>query len=126
MPQRSDRIDVNRMDAACSKRILALGMLAAAALGQSQPAVSLLSQKCLACHNDKTSSSGLSLETRASVLTGGARGRAIVPGKPQESLMVTAVRQSGSLKMPPSGKLSAAEIELIEKWIAEGAPGLTE
>ena len=40
--------------------------------------------------------------------------------------MVAAIRQPGSLKMPPTGKLPDTEIELIEKWIAAGAPGLPE
>src|SRR2546426_362472 len=91
-----------------------------------EPAVALLSQKCLACHNDKTSSSGFSVETRSSVLAGGARGPAVVPGRPRDSLMVAALRQTGSLKMPPTGKLPDAEIEVIEQWIAAGAPGLKE
>src|SRR5436305_10094231 len=114
------------MDAACWKKVLTLGIVAATIVcaQPQQPAVSLLARKCLACHNDKTSSSGLSLESRAAVLTGGARGGAVVPGQPQNSLMVAAIRQSGSLKMPPTGKLSDAEIELIQKWIADGAPGL--
>ena len=99
-------------------------------LGQAgistEPAVALLSQKCLACHNDKQLSSGLSVETRTSVLTGGNRGAAIVPGKPQDSLMVAAIRQSGALKMPPGGKLTDTEIGIIERWIAGGAPGLKQ
>ena len=40
--------------------------------------------------------------------------------------MPAAVRHVGILKMPPSGKLTEAEIALIEKWIAVGAPGLRE
>ena len=109
-------------------RIINLAVLAVAvARGQSaERAVSLLSQKCLACHNEKKASSGLSVETRASMLTGGARGPAVVPGRPQESLVVAALRQTGSLKMPLGGKLSDAEISIIEKWIAAGAPGPEE
>jgi hypothetical protein len=40
--------------------------------------------------------------------------------------MVTAIRQTGALKMPPGGKLTDAEIGIIEKWIAGGAPGLKQ
>ncbi len=106
------------------------GLIAALAFAQTapstEPAVALLSQKCLACHNDKQLSSGLSIETRSSVLAGGNRGAAVVPGKPQDSLIVTAIRQTGALKMPPTGKLTDAEIGVIEQWIAAGAPGLKQ
>ncbi|HTM49539.1 MAG TPA: PSD1 and planctomycete cytochrome C domain-containing protein [Bryobacteraceae bacterium] len=96
-------------------------------LAQPRPdAVALLNHKCLGCHSGKNSSSGLSIENRDGVMTGGARGPAIIPGKPEESLMVAALRQTGSLKMPPDGKLPEAEIQVIEKWIAGGAPGLAE
>ena len=109
-------------------RLLAGGALSASlTLAQpTEPAVALLSQKCLACHNDKKSSSGLSVETRTSALTGGNRGPAVVPGRPQDSLVMAAIRQTGALKMPPTGKLPDSEIDVVEKWIASGAPGLPE
>ena len=40
--------------------------------------------------------------------------------------MVTAIRQTGALKMPPTGRLTDAEIGILEQWIAAGAPGLTQ
>src|SRR5581483_1597686 len=113
-------------DAACRTQLFVLCLLGAAIAMADDPAVSLLQKKCLTCHNDKTSSSGLSMASRSTVLAGGARGPAVVPGRPQDSLMVAALRQSGTLKMPPTGKLPDAEIELIEKWIAAGAPGLPD
>src|SRR5262245_28011097 len=105
------------LDAACPNRLLALFLFAGAICAADEPAVAVVGKKCLACHNDKNSSSGLSFTSRASVLSGGARGSAMVPGQPQESLIVAALRQTGSLKMPPTGKLPDAEVELIEKWI---------
>src|SRR3954453_5133056 len=111
-------------DAAGLIRFLTLGLCAVTFASAEEPAVTLLAKKCVACHNDKTSSSGLALTTRASVLGGGARGPAIKPGNPQDSLIVSALRQTGKLKMPPTGKLPDAEIEIIEKWIAADAPGL--
>src|SRR5688572_4006904 len=81
-----------------------VSLASATAIGQDNPAVRLISQKCLPCHNVKTPSSGLSLEDRESTLMGGNRGAAVVPGKPQGSLLVTAIRQTDSLKMPPTGK----------------------
>ena len=56
------------------------------------------------------------------MLKGGTRGPAMVPGKPAESLLLRAVRQSETLKMPPSGKLKDAEIARIGRWIEMGAP----
>ena len=47
----------------------------------------------------------------------------MVAGKPNESLLIKALRQTDeSLKMPPGKKLSDAEIALLAQWIAQGAP----
>src|ERR1700736_4927297 len=64
----------------------------------------ILKATCKACHNEKTRSSGLSLSSRDSALTGGNRGAAVKAGSPAESLLLQAIEQSGDLKMPPSGK----------------------
>ena len=65
---------------------------------------------------------GLRLDSREALLKGGTRGPAIVPGKPAESLLLRAVRQDGTLRMPPSGKLKDAEIAALAQWIEMGAP----
>ncbi len=66
---------------------------------------------------------GLRLDSRESILHGGGRGAAMVPGKPNESLLVKALQQTdASLKMPPGKKLSDPEIAFIAQWIAMGAP----
>jgi hypothetical protein len=65
---------------------------------------------------------GLRLDSREALLKGGTRGPAIVPGKPAESLLLRAVRQDGTLRMPPSGKLKDAEIAVLAQWIEMGAP----
>jgi len=90
----------------------------------------LLAQQCQGCHSSPTSPmGGLRVDSRESILKGGARGPAIVPGKPTESLLLRAVRQTEALRMPPSGKLKDAEKE-IEKFRAEkvlqAAAGLVE
>ena len=83
----------------------------------------VLVRQCLPCHSSPTSPmGGLRLDSREAMLKGGTRGAAIVPGKPAESLLLRAVRQSESLKMPPSGKLKDAEIAAIAQWIEMGAP----
>ncbi|MCI0700477.1 MAG: PSD1 and planctomycete cytochrome C domain-containing protein [Planctomycetia bacterium] len=82
----------------------------------------VLVEKCLSCHADKEKG-GLRLDTRAGVLKGGERGAVVVPGKPKESRLLTAIRHTDEdLKMPPSGKLPAREIAALEKWIELGVP----
>jgi len=58
---------------------------------------------------------------RDSLLRGGSRGPAIVPGKPDDSVLIKAVRQEGELKMPPGAMLSAEDIATLTEWIARGA-----
>ena len=61
--------------------------------GQS-PAAQLLVQKCLKCHGDRKPKGGLKLTARAHLLRGGDSGPAVVAGKPDQSLLVRAVRGS--------------------------------
>jgi cytochrome c553 len=83
----------------------------------------VLVRQCLPCHSSPTSPmGGLRLDSREAILKGGLRGAAIVPGKPADSLLLRAIRQNESLKMPPSGKLKDAEIAAIAQWIEMGAP----
>ena len=66
--------------------------------------------------------SDLDLRDTAGLLKGGKRGAAVVPGKPEASLLYKAVRREGDLQMPP-GKtpLTAAEITVLRDWINAGA-----
>lgn len=85
----------------------------------------VLVAKCYACHASTlaTPASGLSLDTRAGVLKGGDGGTVIVPGKPAESRLLSAIRYNDAdLQMPPNGKLSDSTIGDFETWIASGAP----
>jgi hypothetical protein len=60
-------------------------------------------------------SGGLSLETPDEILHGGKSGGAIVPGKPNDSLLLTLVAAG---KMPANNaRLSEAEIAAIRTWI---------
>ena len=82
----------------------------------------LLVEHCLKCHGSEKQEGGLSLATRESLAKGGDSGAALVAGKPEESLLVTAVEYLGEPKMPPSGKLPAEKIELLRRWVESGAP----
>ncbi len=82
----------------------------------------LLVDRCLKCHGDQKPKGGLQLTSRAAILKGGDTGPAAVAGKPVQSLLVQAVRQTGDLKMPPKEKLKDREIETLSRWIALGLP----
>ena len=85
----------------------------------------LLKLHCFGCHSHAAEEmeGGLTLDSRSGWTDGGDRGPAIVPGKPQESLVIKAVRRGDSkLQMPPDERLSDAEIELLVEWINRGAP----
>jgi hypothetical protein len=83
----------------------------------------VLVENCYKCHSANTKTKGgLALDSRDSVLRGGDTGPAIVPGKPNESLLLNAIKYDGEPKMPPDGKLPDAVIADIQKWIAMGAP----
>ena len=82
----------------------------------------ILRTHCLGCHNDKLKDGGISFTDRDGLQQGGGRGPAIVPGNPDASILIQAVRQDGALTMPPGGKLSAKDIGMLTKWIKRGAP----
>jgi hypothetical protein len=82
----------------------------------------VLVQHCYECHSAgaKELQANLQLDTQAGVLRGGDSGPAVVPGKPEESLLLNALRQQ-DFKMPPRGKLPDAVIADFETWIRRGA-----
>ena len=81
----------------------------------------VLAERCYACHAS-TAMSGLRLDSREAMLKGGSRGASIVPGDPEKSLLVAAIRQTDEkLKMPMGGKLKDSEIEDLVAWIKAGA-----
>ena len=86
----------------------------------------LLVEHCYDCHSGAKNKGGLSLETKAGWAKGGDSGPAIVPGKPDDSLLIQAVRyMDKDLVMPPEkkgGKLKDAEIAVLEEWVKTGAP----
>ncbi len=82
----------------------------------------LLVEKCWKCHGETTHKGRLKLTTRASLLKGGVSGPAAVPEKPEESLLIDAVRYTEVRRMPPDGKLTARQIEVLERWVKLGLP----
>jgi mono/diheme cytochrome c family protein len=82
----------------------------------------ILNRKCSKCHGEDDARSGLRVDSRESLLCGGHRGPAILPGKPDHSLLIQSVLQTGELKMPRRGKLLPEEVKALADWIKDGAP----
>ncbi len=83
----------------------------------------LLIERCYECHAGSEKNGGLTLDHRTGWLTGGDSGAAIVPSRPDSSLLIAAVRYDNlNLQMPPDGRLAASEIAVLEEWVAMGAP----
>src|SRR3954471_13019244 len=84
----------------------------------------ILEAHCYACHaglDGKAVKSSFNLSTREGLLKGGENGLAISLDKPDESALVRAINYQ-QLEMPPKGKLPQAQIEVLTKWVALGAP----
>ena len=87
----------------------------------------LLADRCYSCHSAQAEKlkGGLRLDLSSGVLKGGATGPALVAGKPDESLLLQAVRGTAKDldRMPPKGDaLKPSEIAALEDWIRSGAP----
>lgn len=86
----------------------------------------VLVEDCYKCHSARSDKvkGGLLLDTRSGWMKGGDSGPAIVPGDPEKSLLIKAVRYTDeNLQMPPKNKkLSAAKISALEQWVKMGAP----
>ena len=82
----------------------------------------VLAENCFNCHGPKKQRGGLRLDARAPALAGGDRGPALVPGKPEQSLLLKAVRHEDDLKMPPTKKLPREQVAALRRWVQMGAP----
>ena len=85
------------------------------------PALKLLSDRCLHCHNDDDAKGDLSLQTNAGLIESGM----VQPGAADESHLLTVVTRSADETAPlmpkDSQPLSSDEIQLLRSWIADGA-----
>lgn len=82
----------------------------------------LLVERCYKCHSGDEREGGLRLDSRFLVLKGGESGPAVVPDKPETSLLLKAIGYLDEPKMPPDGKLADNEIEVLSQWVLLGAP----
>jgi hypothetical protein len=82
----------------------------------------VLVQHCHKCHGPMKQWAGLRLDSRDAILKGGDNGAAVVPEKPDASLLIRAVRHvDDKLKMPENGKLAESQIAALVRWIERGA-----
>ncbi len=85
----------------------------------------VFANECFKCHSEeaKKLKGELRLDTRAGMLKGGDTGAAVVPGEPDASLLIKAVRyKDQDTAMPPKKKLSDAQIADLEAWVKMGSP----
>lgn len=92
----------------------------------------LLKEHCAECHNPTKAKSGLDLSSLQTILRGGERGAAVIPGRPDESNLYKFLSSESDPHMPPGKRkpLGEEEIALIKKWIQElpiaASPGIAE
>ena len=85
----------------------------------------VLTQHCYSCHSAEATKlkAGLRLDSRAGLLKGGDTGPAIVPGQPDASLLIQAVRyKDEDTAMPPKKPLPEALVADLEAWVRMGSP----
>ncbi len=85
----------------------------------------VLEQRCFECHSQQSGKmkGGLTLDSRNGWATGGDTGPALVPGAPEKSLLIKAIRRTDpELKMPPKQALTEAEVAVLVEWVQSGAP----
>ena len=85
----------------------------------------ILEAKCMSCHNDRKAKDGFNMAQTALLSKGGEEGPPWLAGQPDSSLMIRRIMLAldDDRHMPPKGKpqLSPQEIELLHRWIADGA-----
>ena len=109
-------------------RLASVFCLTASALGAAGTTVSfskdikpILETRCLKCHGGAMQLAKLDLRSREAALKGGEKGPSIVPGKPELSSLYKRAAGTEKPAMPMDGKLSAAEVDLLKRWIEQDA-----
>jgi hypothetical protein len=84
----------------------------------------VLVESCQKCHGPEKQKADFRVDSREAILRGGSLGPAVVPGKPEESLLVEAIAhgEDDDLQMPPSGRLPDSTVEALTRWVEMGAP----
>jgi hypothetical protein len=98
------------------------GAAAANASNVEQQAFALLKARCVKCHGPAKREGGLNLAVAAEIARGGESGPALVPGDPENSPLWKRVAAN---EMPEDEPLSDGEKQVLSRWIAGGAAGLS-
>ena len=101
------------------------------ALVTDRDVLPILQARCVACHGKREQRGGLDLRTRETRVAGGDSGPALVPGKPDESLIIQKIEAG---EMPPPDlqydyavrNATDAEVATLREWVADGAPPAPE
>ena len=84
----------------------------------------VLAETCFRCHGDARTSGGLRVDSRAKLLAGGDSGPAVIPGDPDGSLLIQAIRRQADVSAMPPAKEQALRPDQIAdfvQWIKAGA-----
>ncbi|GMV93874.1 MAG: hypothetical protein AMXMBFR82_36520 [Candidatus Hydrogenedentota bacterium] len=83
----------------------------------------VFAEHCYSCHGPDKQKGGLRLDVPTAIEVGGAHGAVVMPGDPENSRLVEAIRYANpDLQMPPKAPLPDDAVAAIEQWIASGAP----
>ena len=105
----------------CSNPVLPASSGHAAEIDFDKQVAPILSANCLKCHNSTKARAGLNLSTRLSALKGSDAGEVLIPGKPEESLLIKRT-EDGSMPPETDGRrLTAEEVEVLTAWVKAGA-----
>jgi len=104
-------------------RVLAGGPDRTSSEKLAREASTLLANRCVSCHGPEQKKGGLDLSRRATALKGGKSGIVIVPGSPDESVLVDKIAEG---EMPPKGALAPEQVRAVRAWIEAGAPYANE
>lgn len=94
---------------------------AAPAAADTAAAMRLLKTNCFSCHNEEKKKGGLVMTSREAILKGGEGGASLVPGAPEKSPLIAALPADADPHMPPKKQLSATQMDLLARWVKEGA-----
>ena len=122
-PARALLLSISILFPSCSGRLWAAGEHAKVKFFESKIRPVLV-KHCYRCHSVESGESkgGLHLDSRSGWQVGGDSGPAIIPHKPDESLVIKAIGRGGEMsEMPPKSRLSAQVVDDFRKWIADGA-----
>lgn len=94
----------------------------AAQVSYRQDVWPIVKRHCWSCHSGDEAGGKLSMDSAAALVAGGESGAAVVPGAPDESLLVRMLSGAAQPAMPrDEPPLPAAKIQVLRQWILAGA-----